>query len=962
MPTISLISTSAQDFLQQINHLKESVPAEGDLSKRLLRGCYKRVLSDLEGIITVEAEPAKLASQLKGYLSAHWALIKGTSLSYTALPEDGLTGLLVDVASFVAETIEGSEDEPLYPLTVLMPTVAVESLVDDKDYPSLNELALQEVLRTHILGKEGSYLVPVRQLIDLQEKPKNEWYNTYYDYKTPSKETALLSPEDYEQLGNHSSYTKALIEAKAQYELSLKEQGSLLYHLRELSSKLYFNSVLGVGIEENAGTGTYDAIIQFNDYYSKLDEVSKEKIPPAVKQEIDLLLTLSSDSTKNIKATSQIETCIKIRRESLVAAITPQEQVLSEIGLTEETAKTLAAEKKAQFISCQKELKNAIEEKKYQGIDKRGLTLELVKTLNVDIAISSAADLQEIVKLSCDELDGLFKEEALQKQFVGQFDSLETLVLFIHQTPIPKLKLLLDACGKSLGNKLTPGPGDLAALLISLDAERVSLVISVMGDKIKDEYDFANLINILSPEQDLAACKAIKEKLPEIIKSAFGLRRILEPLSLEQRPVVFEAVKEKFPEIIKTAYEFKSTLEYLSSEQRAILFEAMKEKLPEIIKTAYEFKSTLEYLSSEQRAILFETMKEKLPEIIKTTGEFDSAFQFLPSEQQIVLLDIIKDKIPQLELKKFNYKFLLQSLSPEALVVVCETTKDRWVGLIADADEFRILLNELSSEQCRIVCNHIKNKFRDIIQDNEDLGLVLRGLSPDKCRIVFETVKDQTFELFDTVTKFSRFLQYLSPEQCQSVYEVIGEEIGYLVKNINHLFQLFAEMNEPKMVSFLATLPHFHRLIINVKQDFPIIDKLFETNECKKQFHQAYFKSLLVDIKASGSSQDEAFDGLCKRLEDEATAYFTGQTDIGAFKDSCQSTIEEAKAHLRGQEPVLNLLGKWMLAIFTLGAAVAYSSLNTKIQTGEWTCNFFKVPGEVDADKLKDIVTKEFKP
>ncbi|WP_147281902.1 hypothetical protein, partial [Legionella feeleii] len=222
MPSKSPLSTKASDFLNQITQLKEIIPAGGDLSTRLLRGCYKRVLSDLEGIITAEDEPVKLATRLKGYLSDHWDLIKGTSLSYTSIPEDRLTGLLVDIASFVAETIEGSEDEPLYPLTVLMPTVAVESLVDDKDYPSLNELALQEVLRTHILGKEGSYLVPVRQLIDLQEKPKNEWYNTYYDYKTPSKETALLSPEDYEQLGNHSSYTKALIEAKAQYELSLK--------------------------------------------------------------------------------------------------------------------------------------------------------------------------------------------------------------------------------------------------------------------------------------------------------------------------------------------------------------------------------------------------------------------------------------------------------------------------------------------------------------------------------------------------------------------------------------------------------------------------------------------------------------------------------------------------------------------------------------------------------------------
>ncbi|STX38788.1 hypothetical protein [Legionella feeleii] len=931
MPSKSPLSTKASDFLNQITQLKEIIPAGGDLSTRLLRGCYKRVLSDLEGIITAEDEPVKLATRLKGYLSDHWDLIKGTSLSYTSIPEDRLTGLLVDIASFVAETIEGSEDEPLYPLTVLMPTVAVESLVDDKDYPSLNELALQEVLRTHILGKEGSYLVPVRQLIDLQEKPKNEWYNTYYDYKTPSKETALLSPEDYEQLGNHSSYTKALIEAKAQYELSLKEQGSLLYHLRELSSKLYFNSVLGVGIEENAGTGTYDAIIQFNDYYSKLDEVSKEKIPPAVKQEIDLLLTLSSDSTKNIKATSQIETCIKIRRESLVAAITPQEQVLSEIGLTEKTAKTLTDEKKALFISCQDELKKAIEEKKYQGNDKRGLTLELVKALNIDITISSAADLQEIVKLSHSELDSLFKEAALQKQFVDQFESLEELVLFIHQTPIPKLQVLLNHCGQSLANKFIIKPSDLSVLLISLDAERVSLIISIMGGKVKTADNFIYLLSVLSPEQGLAACKAIKEKLPEIIKSAFGLRLILEPLSLEQRAIVFEAVKEKLPQLFKKAYDFRLVFECLSPSQQGEIFQATKNSLPKIVVTIEDLKAIVGFLSAEHRGALIEAIKSKLPQMINSASDLSDTLKFLSLEECRIMLYYVKCRFPDIFIRGWQVKEAFDhSLSSDKLAVLFDAVKD-YLPRIIDSSWF-------------------------------SFGNVLSCLNLEQSLVFLESVKDRVPEFFESTHYLEPLLKEASPEQCSALCNLMGKKPRRWARDINECCELLAGLGDPKIIAVLTNIPHFHQLIANTDRDFLRISGLLKTAEGKTKCHQIYFNSLLVDIKASGNSQDEAFDRLCETLRNQATSYFTGQTDIVAFKEACQLSVEEAKAHLRGQEPVLNLLGKWMLAIFTLGVAVACSSLNTKIQTGEWTCNFFKAPGEVEAEKLKDIVTKEFKP
>ncbi|STX38801.1 Uncharacterised protein [Legionella feeleii] len=183
--------------------------------------------------------------------------------------------------------------------------------------------------------------------------------------------------------------------------------------------------------------------------------------------------------------------------------------------------------------------------------------------------------------------------------------------------------------------------------------------------------------------------------------------------------------------------------------------------------------------------------------------------------------------------------------------------------------------------------------------------------------VFLESVKDRVPEFFESTHYLEPLLKEASPEQCSTLCNLMGKKTRRWARDINECCELLSGLGDPKIIAVLTNIPHFHQLIANPDRDFLRISSLLKTAEGKKQFHQAYFNSLLVDIKASGNSQDETFSRLCKTLGNQATAYFSGQTDIGTFKEACQLSVEEVRVHLRGQEPILNLLAKWMLAIFT---------------------------------------------
>ena len=79
-----------------------------------------------------------------------------------------------------------------------------------------------------------------------------------------------------------------------------------------------------------------------------------------------------------------------------------------------------------------------------------------------------------------------------------------------------------------------------------------------------------------TPQQCRSLCEAMKEQLPQIIKSNGAFEVILESLTPEQSTVVYEAMKDKLPQIINKNVDSQVKFKFLSEEQSNELRDLME--------------------------------------------------------------------------------------------------------------------------------------------------------------------------------------------------------------------------------------------------------------------------------------------------------------------------------------------------------------------------------------------------
>lgn len=349
------------------------------LQQRVLVRYSKKTLGDLYRLFSAPPD-SSLINALQEYLQQHWGLIKGTLVCYTAIPQHDVTLLICDVAEWViSEKNKGltNSDKPYGIVQVLMPSVHTTSV--SNDYPSLGpeEIAegqwinslvdIKSVIQTHILGRDATYLIPVKQCTQIQvDAHHNRLINPYFDYELHNSDQAFLDVADVERLMSHSAATRALYDAKTHYEYLLTDQSNLLGHLHQLCRLLYFNSAHGgIGEQANAGAGTYQAIILFNNYYQQLCETDKSNIPLPLRDEITFLLDLAGNPEKNRNATTTIGTCIGMRRERLAPMLVMHEKTLATIGVQADNKAFLLEHAQSTFLACKSYLLDQFIEGKY---------------------------------------------------------------------------------------------------------------------------------------------------------------------------------------------------------------------------------------------------------------------------------------------------------------------------------------------------------------------------------------------------------------------------------------------------------------------------------------------------------------------------------------------------------------------------------------------------------------------
>ncbi len=459
-----------------------------------------------------------------------------------------------------------------------MPTLALDSL--HQNYPDLHAQDPRKVLKTHILGRAGRYLIPVRILTEIKST-SDPLPNVYYDYSCHSSSMVHLDDEELKRLIEHSDTAKSLFDVIQSQELLLADKNSLWEHLHHFCRLLQFNSAHGgVGRQDNAASGAYAAIIDFYQYYQALSDTEKQKIPREVDTEISLLRDLSSNGALNQNATENMLTCIGDRRNKLAQAMAPHTQLLMSIAVTGEDKRELVRgmeEKKAAAMDL-------LITADYSGVDGLGIKPALLQEFAITMHIRTPADFNDFLTLSPQEICLLGTEVGIKRQIMSQLHTLDDLVSLCILIPHAKLEALLKLVGEELRVKLLQTPSDIAALLFALEPQCAALVCSSLSCQlftvIKTGRELRSMLQMLNPQQAWAVCSVLKDHFGCIVTTLDDIAQLLDYLSSDQRSELFSVFKGLFVKVIKAGSDLAWIMRYFNREERSEIYRIFREELP----------------------------------------------------------------------------------------------------------------------------------------------------------------------------------------------------------------------------------------------------------------------------------------------------------------------------------------------------------------------------------------------
>lgn len=222
-------------LLSKINAL-DAIPVAADSPDMLeqtvgrYNQCVARRLNTI--LHSAQTDETRL-NALEDYLAENWRIIKGTALSYTAMPTSEVTDVLCLVAALIGEHKAGKNI-----LSLLMPTVHTES--SHPDFPNLEPRSIEEtktILQSHVLLGNAKYLMPVKvlgknepdtPLSNLSDASLTQIRNPYWDMD-PSYAHHHVSHEALHRIVNHSHETRAVWSTYQHYLACVNDQSNLLW-------------------------------------------------------------------------------------------------------------------------------------------------------------------------------------------------------------------------------------------------------------------------------------------------------------------------------------------------------------------------------------------------------------------------------------------------------------------------------------------------------------------------------------------------------------------------------------------------------------------------------------------------------------------------------------------------------------------------------------------------------------
>lgn len=271
LPEIKTKALSLSGFYLETNIVKDLV----------LQAYYKDLQSKFEELFSKFREKDYLISSFKDILADNWELIKHTGISYTAIPNNRVTQLMIGIAIYISHNEADS-----HPISLLMPDVSLESCSDD--FPDLNQESLKRIdkitnlLKTHMISFNGNFLIPVKLVTNIEiNEELAQISNPYFNYQTHAEDEAVLVSEEIARLFRHSNLIKTLHAHKKAYCDIAQNETHLLGQFQKLCERLRIASRYGNGSELNAGNDAYQGVIDFvgvyDNYFSKKIHLCAQK-------------------------------------------------------------------------------------------------------------------------------------------------------------------------------------------------------------------------------------------------------------------------------------------------------------------------------------------------------------------------------------------------------------------------------------------------------------------------------------------------------------------------------------------------------------------------------------------------------------------------------------------------------------------------------------------------------------
>lgn len=589
------ISQKIQALINQYENVPLNTPSMQEQAFHVYRARLLKTLKE-----AFSSNPTKEA--LRGILAKNWDLVKKSCFSYTCLPKEELTILLINIAFFVDKEKA---------LNVLMPGIKTESMGELASYPHLepkDTKALQTILCTHILHDSTEYLIPVQVLADLPiSYPLENAYNYYYDTNDENTNNAYLCAEEQERLFSHSTKTEVLSKLMLEYE-ALKQAGAdFLARYDRLIQNLSFSSTRGAGKEYDAEASAYNAISDFFEYYEKLSKTQKNKIPLQVQEALTKLYDVASDPKKS----GDTVTCLAIISERLKYAKENREIALHNVEYDRNEAVSKLAALEAKFSEEKTSLIKQIESNKYIGSEKKAL---LPYALCTEFSIifphqCSEADFKTFMAFEPENMKALLTQSYIVKQIANKIETddgfkqfmacdlnrMETLLnqpsivdkvakkigvstafeAFTHSSSLKKVDLVLSKVAKKLlaEVKINQRGNPFVSLLLNQNYQNNEIFKTVLKAlvNLKEPIQLCAAVSSLNFNDDAAVrgdmvVQAVCEQRQLLTAVQIGddLHAILKSCNTpKQRRLILESLASELPMIVGSIGELKDLLDLM---------------------------------------------------------------------------------------------------------------------------------------------------------------------------------------------------------------------------------------------------------------------------------------------------------------------------------------------------------------------------------------------------------------